>query len=119
MARHISTGKEGEDLAALYFEKEGFTILARNWRFRHKEVDLIACRNNVLHFIEVKTRTSTTFGWPEEKVSEAKMRFLMAAAEEFLESCEATMRVQFDVLAINLHPAQPPAYFLLEDVYLF
>ncbi|HRN47849.1 MAG TPA: YraN family protein, partial [Niabella sp.] len=57
MATHNDLGKTGEELAVQYFITRGYEILNQNWRFSHYEIDLIAKKNNKLHFIEVKTRT--------------------------------------------------------------
>jgi putative endonuclease len=56
MATHNHTGTTGEKLGADYLQQTGFTILEKNWRHSHWEVDIIASKNNTLHFIEIKTR---------------------------------------------------------------
>ena len=63
---HLTTGIVGEKLACTFFEQKGFVILHTNWRHGRCEVDIIASKNNVLHFIEVKTRSNKDFGLPEE-----------------------------------------------------
>ncbi len=114
MAEHIDTGKLGEALAEAYFREKGFLILHRNWRYRNLEIDLITSREQVLHFIEVKTKTSARFGFPEEEVDEKKFRHLVNAAEEYLYLNPQWKRICFDILAITLEPRE---YYLLEDVY--
>ncbi|MFM9908090.1 MAG: YraN family protein, partial [Chitinophagaceae bacterium] len=84
MASHNETGKKGEELAAAWLEESGFCLLHRNWRHSHYEIDIIATKSNKVHFIEVKTRSSNRFGFPEESVSDKKIENLMQAAEEFL-----------------------------------
>ncbi|HTF30986.1 MAG TPA: YraN family protein, partial [Flavitalea sp.] len=69
MRDNMGTGKKGELLAAKYLLDLGFNILHCNWRYRKAEIDIIASKNSILHFIEVKTRTSLAFGYPEESVS--------------------------------------------------
>jgi putative endonuclease len=83
MPEHIEFGKRGEDLAVLWLEKEGFRILTRNWRHGRLEIDIIASKNNLLHFMEIKTRHRTLFGLPEESVNERKLINILAAAEEY------------------------------------
>ena len=117
MASHNDTGKAGEVLAAAYFESRGYFILHKNWRHKNLETDLIAERNGMLHFIEVKTITTLKFGHPEEKVSTKKIRHLINAAEEFLYQYPQWKRVQFDVLAVTMLKNKEPEYFLIEDVY--
>ncbi len=118
MAQHNTTGSLGESLAAVYFAQNGFTLLHQNWRHSHWEVDIIAEKDAVLHFIEVKTRRTKKFGHPEESVSKKKIQYLKNAAEEFLYQFPQWRRIQFDVLAITLLKNQPAEYFFIEDVYL-
>lgn len=118
MATHNETGKKGESLAADWLEKSGFTLLHHNWRHSHYEIDIIASRSNMLHFIEVKTRRSNRFGYPEESVSDRKMENLMLAAEEFLYRHPEWKKVQYDVLSITMGKNEESDFFLIEDVYL-
>ena len=101
-----------------YFVEKGFTILHQNWRHSHWEVDIIASLNNVLHFIEVKTRRTKKFGYPEEDVSKKKVINLINASEEFLYLYPQWKRIQFDILSINLLRNEPAEYFLIEDVHV-
>lgn len=118
MATHNETGKKGEDLAAGWLQQNGFTLIHRNWRYSHYEVDIIACRNNMLHFIEVKTRRSNRFGHPEESVSDKKIENLMEAADEFMHRHPQWKKIQYNVLSITLLTNKEPTFFLIEDVYL-
>ncbi len=117
MAAHNDTGKLGEKLAADYFLKNGYTILEQNWRHGKWEIDIIAYKDNLLHFIEVKCRTTTAFGHPEESVTVKKIRHLIDASAEYLYLHPEWKRVQFDVLSITLHEKEDTDYFLIEDVY--
>ncbi len=110
-------GNKGEEMAALYLAKEGYTILERNWRFKHWEVDIIASKGTMLHFFEIKTRTTNKFGNPEESIGREKMNNLKNAAEEYQYKHPTWKYIQFNVLSINLHYNMPPEYFLIEDVY--
>ncbi len=98
MAEHNKTGNEGEQLAADHLVSLGFTILHRNWRYGHLEVDLIACRGGKLHFIEVKTRRSNFYGYPEDSVTRKKMKFLMKSADQYLYLNKHWKRIEFDIL---------------------
>ncbi len=118
MADHNNTGTEGENLAADYLVKNGFTILHRNWRWGHLEVDAIACRNGKLHFIEVKTRRSNYYGYPEESVTRKKMKFLMKSADQYLHLNKQWKRIEFDILSIMMKDNAEPEYFFIEDVHL-
>ena len=118
MATHNDTGKHGENLAGIYFTQKGYEILYSNWRHGHWEVDIIATKNNMLHFIEVKTRTSEKYGYPEENIDRKKIRYLINASEQFLFLYPQWQRIQFDVLSIILLKNKDPEYFLIEDIYL-
>jgi putative endonuclease len=116
MAKHLETGREGEELAVAWLQAKGYLILHRNWRHSYFELDIVASKENTLHFIEVKTRTTDRYGYPEEDVTLKKLERLMNAGEEFLHQHPQWKRVQYDILSIRLSPHQTPEYFFLEDV---
>ena len=117
MPEHLIIGKSGEDLAAVYIEQKGYVILERNWRSRRNEVDIIASENKVLHFIEVKTRTSFNHGMPEQKAVGNKLKHLKDAAEAYLFQHPEWKMIQFDILSINIRSDGTPTYFFIEDVF--
>jgi putative endonuclease len=117
MALHNELGRTGEQLAAEYLSGLGYTILHRNWRYLRYEIDVVATKEQILHFIEVKTRQTTTFGLPEEDISRKKMHSLIQAAEAFVSRHPHWKRIQFDVLSVSLIDSKPTYYFI-EDVYL-
>ena len=84
MARSHQLGKRGESLAAALLERGGWTILDRNWRFGHKEIDLIAEREATVAFIEVKARSGRGFGHPLDAVTARKRRELEIAARVWI-----------------------------------
>ena len=116
MAKHLDTGREGEEMAAEWLLGQGFVILHRNWKHSYFELDVIASKDTILHFIEVKTRTTDTYGHPEEGVTVKKLERLMNAGEEFLYQYPEWKRIQYDILSIRLHKYKAPEYFFLEDV---
>jgi len=59
----------GENMAISHLSKLGFEIMHRNWRYKHLEIDIIASKDNLLHIIEVKTRSSIEFGYPEQFIN--------------------------------------------------
>ena len=118
MAQHNLTGSTGETLAAVYLSDKGYRILQKNWRHSRWEVDIIAEKDTILHFIEVKTRRTKEFGHPEENVDNKKIRNLMNAAEEYLYQQPQWKRIQFDILSITILKDEPVEYFLIEDVYI-
>ena len=110
-------GNQGEELAATYLVKKGYSLLERNWRFRRWEVDIIASKDRFLHFIEVKTRHSLRFGRPEESITRDKMSNLRNAAEEYQYQHPEWKYIQFDVLAITIMNEEVKEIFMIEDVY--
>lgn len=99
------TGKFGEDMAADYLEGKGFTILARNWRSGHYELDIVAVDDDGIHFVEVRTRINPEI-LPQETVNSAKQRKVVEAAKRFLRE-EAYRRFSefeafFDVVGVTL-----------------
>lgn len=118
MANHNNTGKLGEQLGTSYLVEKGYLVKEQNWRHSRWEVDIIAEKNNVLHFIEIKTRRSKNFGLPEDKVGKKKIQNLINAAEEYLYLHPEWKRIQFNILSILIANQAPVEYFLIEDVYL-
>ncbi len=118
MAQHLHTGKLGEQMGAAFVEHRGYRVLEKNWRHSHWEVDIIAEKNEVLHFMEIKTRRTKKYGQPEEKVGAKKIKNLINAAEQYLYLHPQWKRIQFDILSITILKGEPAEYFLIEDVYL-
>jgi len=117
MALHNEVGLKGEVLAEKYFTDRGYTVLFRNWRYLRCEIDLILTKNEVLHIVEVKTRRTQTFGYPEEAVNTKKLRRLIKAGAAFLQLHPQWKRVQYNILSINIYKNKTE-YFLIEDVYI-
>ena len=117
MTHHKVTGNKGEAIATNYLQEKGYAIIENNWRHKHLEVDIIASRHNRLHFVEVKTRTNTKFGLPEDSISQAKMNHLKKAAEEYLNQHPEWLKIQFDVIAITLKKEVVVEIFVIEDVF--
>jgi putative endonuclease len=93
-------GSQGEQAAHDYLRSEGYEILERNWRFRRLEVDIIAKKEEVLVFVEVKTRKSNTFGEPEIFVTRKKQRFLIAAANQYVIENNLAFESRFDIISV-------------------
>lgn len=102
MAQHNETGKQGEAEAARYLREQGYEIIARNYRYQHAEIDLIAKKAKLLVFVEVKTRSNLSYGNPEEFVSYTKAKLVMKAAEHYVFSTDWLHDVRFDILAVTL-----------------
>ncbi|GAB3333591.1 YraN family protein [Larkinella ripae] len=104
MAQHNDTGKQGEDEAARYLQQKGYDLLQRNYRHQHAEIDLIAQKGKLLIFVEVKARSSTRFGNPEEFVTYTKARLIMKAAEHYIFTNDWQHDVRFDIVAVTVMP---------------
>jgi putative endonuclease len=100
MATHNETGKRGEELAANYLKEKGFEIIEKNYRWKRFEIDLIVKKEPFLIFVEVKTKTNTTFGYPEDDVTPQKAKQVMAAAEEFVYETGWKKEIRFDIVAV-------------------
>ncbi len=118
MAQHNTVGTDGENLAAAWLTEKGYDILHRNWRHSYFEIDIIAKKNKMLHFIEVKCRNDSPFGFPEDSVTRKKFKHLKRAADEYLFLNPGNPWIQYDILSITLYKEKEPEYFLLEDVFL-
>ena len=103
-----SLGKKGEELAASYLKKnQGYKILHRNYRCTFGEIDIIAKDQDVLSFVEVKTRSSAGFGIPQESVNKRKQHQLSKVALEFINRYKVhNMKARFDVVAVYLLPKE-------------
>ena len=117
MAVHNQLGKRGEQMAEDYLRQSGYQVLHRNWRNSLYEFYNIYKKNELLHFVEVKLRSSKTFGLPEQQVKRKKFQSLLHAADEFLFQHQQYRHVQYDILSINLSANTEPEFFLIEDVY--
>jgi len=115
--RNKDTGFLGENKAAAYLIKMGYSILFRNWRYKHLEIDLIACKGKCLHIVEVKTRRTSTYGFPEQHINPQKMQHLKNAAALFQYQYPIWQMLQIDVIAIQLYEEDKWELFFIEDVY--
>ncbi len=93
-------GDEGEGLAAAYLEKQGYTIVERKWKFGRIEIDLIAIKENIIAFIEVKTRYSNTYGQPWEAVNKAKRKNICTGANAYIQQYAINHEPRFDIISI-------------------
>lgn len=117
----IELGASGEELAARWYTDAGFAVLARNWRCRDGELDLVVARGGLAVFCEVKTRRSVRFGVPAEAVTPAKQRRLRALALRWLaerppgEGRYSDLR--FDVACVVAVPGRAPAVDIIEAAF--
>jgi len=100
MAQHNELGKLGEDMAFDFLVKAGYKICEKNWRFKKAEIDIIAQKGETLVCVEVKTRSTDFFGDPQDFVDAKKIKLLVTAMNEYVESKDLDVDVRFDVVAI-------------------
>lgn len=100
MAKHNDIGRQGEDKAASYLIEKGYTILERNWRFRHLEVDIICRIADLLVIVEVKTRLSEEDN-PEDLLSWQKRKNLLRAADAYVKIERLNMELRFDLIIVS------------------
>ena len=96
------TGVLGEELAEIMLLEKGYTILARNFRCRYGEIDIIAAKNGVLAFVEVKTRLFSSCGRGSESVTAAKRQKIRRCALCYISMCQRRFEaIDFQVVDIN------------------
>ena len=93
-------GDSGEDAAAAWYLARGYEVVARNWRCRDGEIDLVVRRGRVTVICEVKTRTSVAFGAPVEAVTRTKQLRLRRLAAQYLAASGTRGDVRFDVASV-------------------
>ena len=115
MTDKADTGKKGEAIAADYLEQKGFKIIARNYRYKHSEIDLIARNNNFVIFVEVKTRNSSAYGEPEAFVNSHKAAKILEGAEHYTFVNKWEGNIRFDIVSVK--PGNPPEVVHFEDAF--
>jgi len=98
-------GKEGEELAAQYLRDQGYRIRERNWVLGHREVDIIAEKEDLLIIAEVKTQKDHRFGSPEFRVIKPKQENLIQAANRYIQKKGLDREVRFDILSVIINDA--------------
>lgn len=101
----IETGDKGEKIAKDFLIENDYQILESNYRFKKAEIDIIAKIDNLLVFIEVKTRKNKSFGNPEDFVSDRQKELIMSAADEYLFQ-NPSDRIRFDIISIIMHASK-------------
>ncbi len=114
---NLLLGKTGEELAASLLKENGYKILARNFKTRIGEIDIIARDKDTISFVEVKTRHSDKFGLPQEAISSSKQRQISKAALVYLKDNNLlNKKARFDVVSI-LFSGKEPKMDLIKDAF--
>ncbi len=112
MALHNELGQRGEAIAVDFLIAKEHQILAKNYRYKHAEIDIISMSGGILVFSEVKARSTAKFGFPEEAISEKKQEKLMEAALQYMEENEVKTLFRFDVIAIVFENGAPQIHHI-------
>lgn len=104
MITKAETGRRGEDIAVSYLRQNGYLICATNWRQGRYEIDIVAQKAGVVHFVEVKTRSALSLAPPEQAVTKTKISAMHRAASAYLAKYRVTGEVEFDLLAVDIFP---------------
>jgi putative endonuclease len=97
---HIEKGKKSEKIAAEWLSEQGYEIICHNWRYNKKEIDIIAKEKNVLVFVEVKSKSFWSEENPGDIVPMRKQKFLIRAAEAYMNINRIEMETRFDVIFV-------------------
>ena len=108
-------GMKAEEDAANFLSAKGYEIVERNYRYKHAEIDIIVKKENVLIFVEVKSRSKVKFGMPEAAISEKKAAKIIEGAEAYLLEKNWQGPIRFDVVAIIQDKKQEIMHF--EDAF--
>ena len=101
MAAHNDMGHKGEDMAAEYLQQKGYCILDRNWTNKgRKELDIVATNDDIIIFVEVKTRKAGSIATPISAVDDRKQHRIVLAADSYLKSHHIDLPFRFDVIGI-------------------
>ena len=119
MLNKFLLGRKGEDEAADYLSKNGYRILHRNLRAKFGEIDVVARDGGALCFVEIKARSSTRFGFPEEAVNFQKRQKLLKLAAWYLQSRRPAghSHIRFDVLSLLNGPEGPARIRLIKGAF--
>ena len=118
MAAHNELGKWGEDLAADYLQRKGYTIIERDWKSGRRDLDIVAKNGNVIVFVEVKTRRNSLYGQPEEAVDYRKLQSLQQAINHYIKFRHISQEVRFDIISIVGTIGTEPDIQHIQDVAL-
>jgi putative endonuclease len=114
----LTLGEDGENLACVELKRRGYAILARRYRTRMGEIDIVARDGPSIVFVEVKTRVNAACGHPAEAVTPRKQRRIVTMATDFLTRGRLTSRpCRFDVVAITWPRGGSPAVEVIQDAF--
>jgi putative endonuclease len=117
MKTNIEIGNEGEQAACDHLLGKGYEVLQRNYKYRKAEIDLIVKHDNWLVFVEVKTRSSSFFGYPEEFVDRKKQLLIFEAAENYVYEKDWNGNVRYDIVSVMITRGKMEVYHIEDAFY--
>jgi putative endonuclease len=114
MSDNLIKGNSAEQKACEFLENEQYTILERNYRYKKGEIDIIAKQQNTIVFVEVRFRTKSDYGFPEQTVSLSKIKLLWKTAENYVLDKDWKGNIRFDTIAMS-----ETEFVHLQDVWAF
>ncbi len=106
MAAHNQLGVLGEGLALSFLQKKGYLLIARNWRYRRGEIDIIMQDSDSIVFVEVKTRTKSELSAPIDAITSSKIRHLVSVAHAYLQQHQSLLYPRFDIVTVVVDPGK-------------
>ena len=116
MAKHNLLGEKGEKLAKEFLVSKGYHILHTNWVFEKVEIDIVAENEDVLVCVEVKTRSTDYFGYPEEAVTKTKQDNLLNAMDAYLEEHPIDKEIRYDIVSIIVTSSEIKIYHIEDAI---
>jgi putative endonuclease len=117
MTDYAALGRRGEDMAHRYLQKNGFTVVARNYKpGADSEIDIVARQGDLVIFVEVKSRTSAEFGSPDRAIDQEKQRHIVRAARAYVNRAAIEWnQVRFDTISVIF--TDPPSIVHQQDAF--
>ena len=116
MAKHNELGKWGEKIAEDFLKSKGMEIIERDWKSGHRDIDIIAIEDNVIHFVEVKTRRDADYADPIITLPYSKRKNLMASINHYIKSKNIDLDYQIDLITIIGNISQVFKIEYLDDI---
>jgi putative endonuclease len=119
MAEHNDLGRWGEDVAAAYLQQKGYTVVERDWKSGHRDLDIIALneKRDTLVFVEVKARRNQLFTDPIDAVNYQKIHNLQLAANHYVKYRRIDLDIRFDIITVVGTPDTKPDVSHIEDAF--
>ncbi len=117
MAAHNELGKWGEEVAVAFLQRQGYTIVERDWKSGHRDIDIIAqADDGTIVFVEVKTRRNSIFGEPEDAVDHRKLHHLQGAINHYIKCHYIDQDVRIDIVTVVGTPGEEPEINHITDI---